>query len=185
MSHKSDASRQLSYLLRHKPDAFDCVIDAQGWVSIQSVLAGLQAKGTRITVQTLEDIVASDAKGRYSYSNDGLHIRANQGHSLKSVNITFVQRLPPPKLYHGTTAQAVEAIMVDGLRPMQRRFVHLTSGIQVAQEVGARRKQPIAVLEVDAQRMAEEGFRFLQSDNEVWLLAHVPAKYLSVVEGSI
>jgi putative RNA 2'-phosphotransferase len=45
--------------------------------------------------------------------------------------------------------------------------------------VGQRRGRP-AVLRVDAEAMAADGFRFARSANGVWLTDAVPSRYLSV-----
>lgn len=52
---------------------------------------------------------------------------------------------------------------------MSRQHVHLSADVETAAKVVQRWKMPPAVLQVDARRMAAEGFRFFRSENGVWL----------------
>ena len=55
------ASRYLSYLLRHHPEAAGITLDAHGWADVDQLLAGM--KKHRITRAQLEEIVAALEKG--------------------------------------------------------------------------------------------------------------------------
>lgn len=87
---------------------------------------------------------------------------------------------PPPVLYHGTVARFLPAIQREGLRPMRRRHVHLSSTVDTVRAVGARRGEPV-LLSVDAAAMTRAGHQFQVSANGVWLTAEVPWRYLSRV----
>ena len=84
---------------------------------------------------------------------------------------------PPDVLYHGTVAKFLDAILREGLRPMNRHAVHLSATVETARTVGARRGKPV-ILRVDAAAMSETGHAFQVSANGVWLTASVPPKYL-------
>ena len=79
-----ERSKLLSYLLRHKPEKANLTLDREGWCDVDQLLAN-----TDFTEIELKDIVASDTKGRYSFSPGGLLVRANQGHSTDKVQLTF------------------------------------------------------------------------------------------------
>jgi putative RNA 2'-phosphotransferase len=51
----------------------------------------------------------------------------------------------------------------------------------VAISVGRRRGQPI-VFQVDAAAMYRAGYQFYCTDNGVWLVDYVPAKYLKQID---
>jgi putative RNA 2'-phosphotransferase len=125
----------------------------------------------------LDDVVARDSKTRYAISDDGLRIRANQGHSLAAVDIALPPATPPATLYHGTASRFVEAIRAAGLLPGSRNHVHLSSSRETAVAVGARHGKPV-VLTVDAAAMQAQGHVFYVSDNGVWLTQAVPQVFI-------
>jgi putative RNA 2'-phosphotransferase len=171
-------SKFLSLILRHRPAAARVSLDDEGWASVDELIA--QTKGTRnaFTRLLLEEIVASDAKTRYSFSPDGTMIRANQGHSIP-VDLGLVPTDPPDALYHGTANKFLDSIMREGLKPMSRLQVHLSAAPETAVAVGRRHGAPV-VLVVDAATMKAEGHTFFVSKNGVWLIDRVPPQYLRV-----
>jgi putative RNA 2'-phosphotransferase len=168
-------SRYLSFLLRHKPEAAKLSIDSDGWVPIRQII-----EGTEISEAEINQIVITDKKGRYSFSTDGTMIRANQGHSTDKVKMKFKTAVPPPILYHGTTSSAEDIIMRDGLLPMTRHYVHLSADLCTAKSVAGRRRSTHVIFEIDTAAMIASRFTFSLSDNEVWLIEKVPAKFLKV-----
>ena len=107
-------SKFLSLVLRHEPETIGLTLDAAGWVSVEMLLARLAAYGKHTSREALDEIVATSPKQRFSLSDDGLEIRANQGHSV-AVELGYVAVPPPAQLFHGTVAKALEAIEVQGL----------------------------------------------------------------------
>lgn len=122
----------------------------------------------------------TDSKQRYAFSEDGTRIRANQGHSV-AVDLELKPQTPPETLWHGTGDRFVASIEREGLRRMQRQYVHLSADPDTAVKVGKRHGRPV-LFEVDAARMAADGIRFYRSENGVWLTEAVPVKYLKRVE---
>lgn len=178
-----DTSRFLSYVLRHKPGKAGVQMDGAGWVDVRSLLAGMNAAGYPIHFEDLEGIVRRDEKQRYSFSVDKTRIRANQGHSIPSVNAGLRRKTPPEVLYHGTAGRNLHLIMRKGLLPMRRNQVHLSSDRETAERVGRRHvaKYPgdkTVVLIVRAGQMHRDGHAFYISENGVWLADKVPPKYL-------
>lgn len=174
-------SKRLSYVLRHHPASAGLTLDEQGWVAVDELLAGLSATGAPVSRVQLDAVVAGNDKQRFALrpGPDGRErIRASQGHSVP-VDLGLVGRTPPDVLFHGTSEQAVPAILRDGLRRQARHHVHLSVDVPTARRVGSRRPGAVVVLRVDAAAMAADGYEFLRSDNGVWLTAYVPAAYLS------
>lgn len=169
--HKK-TSKFLSLILRHKPETIGITLDSNGWANINELLAGM-----KIDRETLNEIVKTDSKGRYKISDDGLQIRANQGHSLKGLNFEFERKKPPFVLYHGTAKKFVPSILEKGLLKQNRHHVHLSGDKETALKVGDRKGAPI-ILTIFAGRMHEQGFKFYLSENGVWLVDHVPTKYI-------
>lgn len=169
-------SKTLSYWLRHAPEAADLNLDHAGWADTGAVLAALARSGPGVSMSDLHDLVEQSDKNRFELSTDGLRIRARQGHSIK-VDADWEAATPPETLYHGTVERFLEPILREGLRPQARHHVHLSSDVETARAVGARRGQPI-VLEVAAGAMHASGTAFFLSSNGVWLVEHVPAEHL-------
>lgn len=172
----TNTSKFLSLVLRHKPESVGVSLDRNGWVSIDELLEKCRAHGRPITRELLEEIVATSPKRRFAISEDGLLVRANQGHSVE-VELGYEPASPPEWLYHGTVASALTAIRSDGLKRMSRHHVHLSPDEATARSVGARRGRP-SVLRVAAGRMHQDGHVFFVSANGVWLTDHVPAGYI-------
>jgi putative RNA 2'-phosphotransferase len=175
-------SKSCSYLLRHRPDAGGLTLDAQGWVSVDALLAGLGRIGRRADRDLLERVVEQNDKRRFEFSDDGLRIRARQGHSVP-VELGLPSRAPPDRLWHGTVARFLPSIQEQGLQPRGRHHVHLSAERDTARTVGARRGRPV-LLVVAAGEMAAEGHTFFRTDNGVWLTAHVPPRFLSREEAA-
>lgn len=170
------ASKFLSLILRHDPGAAGITLDPGGWAAVPELLEGMAKAGTKIGMLDLVEIVEADEKKRYTLSEDGSRIRANQGHSVP-VDLGLVDQTPPDVLYHGTSIGAAEIIANDGIRKMSRNHVHLSSDISTAKIVGGRRGL-YAILTVNAKQMHADGHKFYISENGVWLTDFVPPKYL-------
>lgn len=78
-------SKEVSRVLRHRPDSAGVVLDRQGWVPIEALLAGLAARGIHMSRAQLDGIVSTSDKQRFAVSDDGQSIRANQGHSVGGI----------------------------------------------------------------------------------------------------
>ncbi len=91
-------SKQLSYILRHRPDSIGIELDDQGWVAVDTLLEALSKKHQSWNRPLLERIVAHCPKQRFAFSEDNTHIRANQGHSVR-VEFDHPERTPPRWLW--------------------------------------------------------------------------------------
>ena len=173
-------SKFLSLVLRHEPSAAGVTLDEAGWVDVDVLLAGCAAHGQWITLEELREIVRTSDKQRFALSQDGLRIRANQGHSVE-VELGHAPASPPEVLYHGTGRQHVASIRASGLQKQKRHHVHLSEGRESAAAVG-RRQGKLAMIEIRAGEMSRDGFVFFKTPNNVWLTDHVPVKYLVFVD---
>ena len=169
------ASRTLSYLLRHNPE--DLEMDKNGWVMVDDILNKLH-----ITFEDLEEIVETNDKKRFSFSDDLNYIRANQGHTI-DVDVELKEARPPKYLYHGTAPSYVHQILKSGgLSKMKRNHVHLSADEKTAFNVGKRHSKYLdpAIFIVDSEEMYKDGFKFYLSENGVWLTEYVPKKYITI-----
>jgi len=137
-----------------------------------------RSRGVEFTLEELQNVVASNDKNRFSLSEDGLWIRANQGHSIE-VELGYSPTAPPDILYHGTAERFLTSIKQRGLIKGKRHHVHLSADVDTATKVGRRHGKPV-VLRIEAGRMYRDGFVFYLSGNGVWLTEPVPVQYLGV-----
>lgn len=179
----SDTSKFLSYVLRHEPHTIGLRLDSEGWADIGLLIEGATQSGRAITRDLIQQVVDTSDKKRFSISADGARIRAEQGHSTSSVNITYPEKKPPEFLYHGTATRFLESILKEGLRSGERHYVHLSEDERTATAVGQRYGKPV-VLKVEALRMYQQGFKFFKADNGVWLINNIPAKLLHLSDSS-
>ncbi|MDI2112200.1 RNA 2'-phosphotransferase [Commensalibacter nepenthis] len=117
-----------------------------------------------------------DHKKRFTISDDGLNIRAAQGHSTKQVDIQYQEQIPPEFLYHGTATRFLDSIKDKGLISGSRQYVHLSCNEKTAISVGERHGKPI-ILKINSILMYQKGFKFYLADNNVWLTKHVPNNF--------
>lgn len=169
----TDISKFLSYVLRHHPEAIGLSLDKEGWTSISNLILYSVKEGYILDDNLIRNIVDDSDKKRFTISDDGLRIRAAQGHSTQQVNIAYTEKKPPDILYHGTATHFISSIREQGLIPLSRQYVHLSPDEDTAIQVGQRHGKPI-VLKIKALNMYEQGFKFFQADNGVWLTDTVP-----------
>ncbi len=170
-------SKFLSLVLRHQPQHIGISLDEQGWTSVDELIAALNRHGQKINLEMLEQVVEKNDKQRFSFSDDGEMIRANQGHSV-AVELGYAPQTPPNILYHGTVERFLVAIAATGLSKGQRHHVHLSEFITTATKVGQRRGKPL-ILTINAEAMSADGYVFYCSANGVWLTDAVPSSYIS------
>jgi putative RNA 2'-phosphotransferase len=176
-------SKFLSLILRHQPETIGLTLDEQGWANVDTLIELARQNGRSINRLTLEQVVASNDKKRFTFNEDKSKIKANQGHSV-AVDLALTPQQPPEYLYHGTATKFMESILHQGLVKQNRNHVHLSTDKATAIKVGTRHGIPI-VFKIQAQKMSEEGFCFFLSKNNVWLTDRVPASYIIVeCEGS-
>lgn len=172
-------SKFLSLVLRHQPEKIGLALDESGWASVPELLAKLTGHGFGMSLEELDYVVASNDKQRFSFNEDQTRIRANQGHSLKTLDLGLQAVEPPKILYHGTAERFLDSIIRTGLEKRSRQHVHLSADTETAHKVGIRHGKP-TILQVAAGQMQHDGYAFYRSANCVWLTDHVPTQYLEV-----
>lgn len=172
-------SKRLSYVLRHRPESVGLELEAGGWLRVDTLLAALASNGSSVSQQVLEKVVAENDKQRFELSDDGLRIRARQGHST-AVDLGYEPATPPDVLFHGTATRNLDSILEHGLIKGRRHHVHMSTNQQTMIAVATRHGKPV-LLSINAKQMLADGHDFFVTGNEVWLTDHVPPEYLSVV----
>lgn len=168
-------SRYMSYLLRHHPQ--DLVMDEYGFVDLDKLVEKLNQ---RFKVDKNFVLEVAERSGRKRFEVVGNKIRALYGHTIQ-VKLEFEEDKTVKTLYHGTTPQAASKILREGLKPMKRRWVHLSPTIEVAREVGMRRTNTPAILEIDAEAARKDGLLLFRATDKVYLCKSIPKKYIRLV----
>ncbi len=178
MKELTKISKKLSYMLRHSTEPLYIDLNG-GWADVNTIIKALRVKYPQVGRAVLDEIVANDEKGRYSYNADKTKIRANQGHSIPGVMIEMEQPDPPEYLYHGTATRFLDSIKRTGLIPMSRQYVHISPDFETAVKVGKRHGKPV-VLVIDAKRFVADGNELYLSANGVWQAKQVPPEYFTI-----
>ncbi len=174
MTHSdTKISKFLSLVLRHKPEAIGLDLDEKGWGALQELI---EKAPMRLTRDDIFRVVRESDKQRFAISEDGLMIRANQGHSIE-IDLGLEPVVPPDVLFHGTATRFLDAIRDNGLIRQNRQYVHLSPDRKTATKVGQRHGEPV-ILTVQAAVMHQAGHLFFVSDNGVWLTEKVPAAFI-------
>src|SRR5919198_6616507 len=93
----------------------------------------------------------------------------------------IAQLSPPDILYHGTSPSAAKNIMSEGLRPMNRQYVHLSTDKNIALQVGKRKtilkkeeeQQPVIIAISAIEAYYTGVYHFYQASDSVWLSDYV------------
>jgi len=167
-------SKYMSYLLRHNPE--NLKMDNEGFVRINDLLEKVE-KIYNVDEIFIRAVVEKSERRRFQIIND--KIRAIYGHTI-DVDMKIPVDEKVRFLYHGTSVQSAAAILKEGLKPMKRRWVHLSTTPEIAKDVGKRRSARPMVLVVDAEKARKEGTRFYEATNQVYLSDEVPSKFIKI-----
>lgn len=178
---KKQISKFLSLVLRHRPEYINLELNENGWADVIKLIEKAKTKEVIFSIEDLDEIVSTNDKQRFAFNEDKSKIRANQGHSVKSIDLQLEAIKPPEFLYHGTVEKFIESIKNTGLQKRSRQHVHLSENLETATKVGSRRGEAI-ILNINSGEMFEEGFHFYCSENGVWLTDHVPVEFIKFQE---
>lgn len=167
-----NTGKYMSLLLRHSPEKENLDMDRFGWIPVKQLISRLD-----ITMSDLEEIVEENNKQRFSFNSDKTKIRANQGHSV-DIDLQLTEVKPTNTLYHGTATKFLSSIYKDGLIKGKRQHVHLSDNEKTATQVGSRHGT-VYILNIDSEKMYDDGYKFYKSDNGVWLTDFVPREYIT------
>lgn len=169
-------SKLMSLILRHKPEQFGITLDPEGYASIDDIVRAVRESIPDANVDDLRGVVARIEPDKARFTIEGSDIRANYGHSLRD-RIEQPRVMPPEMLLHGTSEIVVGDIRRDGIRPMRRQYVHLTTNRELAGRVGGRHGKA-TILEVEALRASEAGLIFYRANESFWLADFIPPEFI-------
>jgi len=170
--------RVLTGILRHFPDRYQLPIEPQGWVEVPQIVRAISQKHPAyhwLRPQHLIAIAETDAKGRYEVRDD--RIRATYGHTVE-VDLDLPTDNIPDLLYYPVTEEEAAIVLEVGLKPSDRKKVHLSKTAGDAHAAGAVRTPQPVILEVDAKRAREGGLVIMKAGKTVYLVDRVPPEFL-------
>ncbi|EDW17717.1 uncharacterized protein Dmoj_GI12490 [Drosophila mojavensis] len=176
-------SKQLSWLLRHGAEKEGFTMQPDGYVCVADILQHPRY-GAQYSKEKLREIVATDAKQRYQLRSNPVtgaeEIRANQGHSLRTVQaeacmerINSISQLPGP-VVHGTYYKNWEHIKTEGLKRLTRNHIHFAvlSGEGKAVVSGFRSDCQVLIY-LDVAKVLADQLELYRSSNNVILCAGI------------
>lgn len=185
-------SHALSWALRHAALDIGLEMTPAGWVQVQQVLESQHPRLRGISLPLIEEVVHSSDKKRFALSmrpRSDFHlgatseedrllcIRANQGHSITSIDPEqLFTKLSPdelrnfPCIVHGTNEEAWPFIQQQGLKTMNRTHIHFATGLPNDDKVisGMRHSATIYIY-LDMEACIRDDVNFYISSNGVIL----------------
>ncbi len=177
-NRRKKLSKFLSYVLRHHPEEINLDVNRHGWANLDELIEKAKSEDRDLDRDSIKESMVKSEKNRFILSEDGNYIRAGYGHSIE-VDLQLRPKTPPDLLFHGTAKQNVSPILEEGIRPVNRNFVHLSATRGEAKNVGSRHGHPV-ILEIQAKQMHMDGYDFYQSESEkgIWLVSFVPVEFI-------
>jgi len=169
-------SKALSLILRHEPHRSGIVLDPEGYAPLEEVLNAVRRRVPGATEQDIEAVIREVEPDKCRFTLDDGEIRANYGHSTAD-KIFHEPALPPALLLHGTSEKSVDVILEQGIRPMRRQYVHLTTNAELAARVGSRHGK-VRVLNVEAAAAHAAGVVFYRANESFWLANWIPPQFI-------
>lgn len=173
-------SKLLSYILRHRPEEYSIALDDKGWVDVDVLLTAIKEKDKCLENVTKDDLIQLNQqsnKQRFEIVND--KIRACYGHSIDKT-VEYKTEAPPEILYHGTKEAILDSIKKEGLKAMNRQYVHLSSDIDTAKIVAGRRKGKTVILKIKAKEAYKDGCDFYYANDQTWLCSNLGFKWMTI-----
>jgi len=178
-------SRMLTGILRHFPEKFGVKLDEHGWAPLYEIVRGIKRKHRRFRWLRIRHIVAlvlTDDKGRYQLDMENKRVRATYGHSIKVDLSDLPKEGIPDVLYYPTTEEELEFIQEIGLKPGDRKWVHLSRTYKDAYIAGRHRVDDPVILEVDAKGAIEAGYEIYAAAKTVFITHEIPPEFVRVAE---
>ncbi|MGA7329333.1 MAG: RNA 2'-phosphotransferase [Rhodomicrobium sp.] len=171
-------SRTVAHALRHHPERYGLELNEDGWAPLEALVVSLarDPQWSGLSTDDIRAMMAVASKKRYEI-RDG-QIRAVYGHSLVT-KIMHAAATPPDHLYHGTSPGAVAKIRHEGLKPMRREYVHLSTDTATAATVARRRTATPVIISVHSREAHADGIVFHYCNPQVWLAEKIAVAYLA------
>lgn len=165
-------AKLITYILGRRPDEFGLVTDTEGFVKIKELLKAItEEEGWKYVRRIhLDEILYSLPDPPFEIL--GKQIRAK--HRDQLVRSDPVPKLPK-LLFTSIRKRAYRSVLDKGIFPTGYYQVVLSSSRDLAQRMGERTDQDPVVLCVHVQKSIENGVRFYQTGESLFLAESIPA----------
>ncbi|MEE8198191.1 MAG: RNA 2'-phosphotransferase [Thermoplasmata archaeon] len=174
--------RTMAGILRHFPERYGLEMTRNGWVDLQDLVTALRIRHRNfrfLKSHHLIAIVQTDPKGRYQF--DEGRVRATYAHSLE-LEMDLPTDNIPEVLYYPTTEEEAGILLEIGLKPSDRRWVHLSDTLESAMEAGKVRSDSPVIIEVDVEKAQDAGVEIQKAGKFVYITTEVPPEFLGIQE---
>ncbi|MBS3777796.1 MAG: RNA 2'-phosphotransferase, partial [Candidatus Thermoplasmatota archaeon] len=111
-------------------------------------------------------------------------IRAKYGHSI-DVSLDDLPLADADEFFYPVTEEEADIVLENGIHPIDRKKVHLSTTIEKAVEAGSVRSDHPLILRVDGIKAREEGIEIYQATSDVCVTEEIGADFLSQVDDAI
>eukprot|EP01083_Nonionella_stella_P189192 699115_1 len=189
-------SKRLSFYLRHGAEKVGLKIRNDGYVRVNDILKLKEFKDLDATFGVIKTIVDTNDKQRFGMMEENhiWYIRANQGHSIKSIKskellseITLNDMDKYPVVCHGTYTKVWDVVRKEGLKTMSRNHIHMvpSDACQGKGVISGMRYNCQILIYIDLEYALKDGIQFFLSQNNVILSSglngQLPPKYFKKV----
>src|SRR3972149_8595664 len=108
-------------------------------------------------------------------------MRATYGHTL-DIELALPTENIPDTLYYPTTEEEFPNLQAGGLKPGDRKMVHLSRTYEAALEAGRVRNPNPVIVEIDAKGARPAGRVIMKAGKTVYLTQEVPGEFLHRAE---
>lgn len=174
--------RIMAGILRHFPDRFNLDMDRRGWVDLEQMVSSIRDSKERLhwlRPYHVGAIVATDPKGRYQIEEG--RVRATYAHSL-DLELDDLPLANADELYYPVTEEELDIVLETGLKPSDRKKIHLSATMDKAYQAGRVRTEKPTVLRIDARGAQESGTVIRRAGKAVYVSDSIEPRFLSVVE---
>jgi putative RNA 2'-phosphotransferase len=174
--------RLMAGVLRHFPERFGLVMGESGWVDMREFIQAVQMRRRDLhwlRPHHLHAMIETDPKGRYQYKNGT--VRATYGHSFE-VELELPTDNIPDMLFYPTTEEEVDILLETGIRPSDRKKVHLSKTYEDAEIAGKHRVDAPIILSVNAKSALETDIVIQRAGKTVYITNEIPPEYIKRVE---
>ena len=176
--------RVMTGVLRHFPEKYGLTLDSHGWIELPKLVQAISGRHRSyhwLRPHHLVAIAESDPKGRYEVRDD--RVRATYGHTLE-IDLDLPTENIPTELFFPVTPEEATIVLEVGLKPTDRKKVHLSKTAADARAAGAVRTPEPVILEINAAAAKTDGLVIMQAGKTVFLVDQVPAQYLKRLEAN-
>lgn len=170
-------SKVMSLILRHAPDKFGLNLDDQGFVAVSDLSHAITERCPYATPEYIEKFVNGNGARRFVV--EGGRVAARYGHSIP-VTIDAPPVDPPEFLFLGTFPNLKDMVLSRGLKPEDRRWVHLSATEDEAVSLGKHKSNAPLILRIHTARAREKGIEFFKAGH-LYLCSEVPPGAIEVV----